>query len=53
VTATIRSGSGNGSGRSRTAFTTPNIAVDAPMPRASVRMAVSAKVGWRKRLRME
>ena len=33
------------SGRSRTAFTTLKIAVLAPMPRASVRMAIRLKVG--------
>jgi len=36
-----------------TAFTTLKIAVVAPMPSASVRIAVSANEGWRSRLRSE
>jgi hypothetical protein len=49
--ATMRSGSGYGSGRSTTALTTLKMAVVAPMPSASVRIAVSANEGWRRRLR--
>ena len=38
---------GNGNGSSRTAFTTVNNAVVAPMPNASVRIAVTANPGAR------
>src|ERR1044071_5876593 len=52
----IRSASGYGSGRSRTALTTLKIAVFAPMPSASVRMAMNANPGdlrsWRRAIRM-
>src|ERR1700683_3587233 len=41
----IRSESGNGSGRSRTRSITEKIAVFAPMPSASARMATMAKPG--------
>jgi len=41
-----RSGSGNGSGLSRTPLTTLKIAVLAPMPRAIVRMATAEKPGF-------
>ena len=52
VTTMTRSGSSNGSGRSTTALTTLKMAVVAPMPSASVRIAVAAKPGWRIRVRM-
>src|SRR5207302_3797525 len=42
---TTRSGCAYGSGRSSTAFTTLKIAVVAPMPRASVRIAAAANPG--------
>jgi hypothetical protein len=48
---TRRSGSRNGSGRMRTAFTTLNIAVQTPIPRASVRTATAAKPGSFDRVR--
>src|SRR5580698_8235455 len=48
---TMRSGSGYESGWSRTALTTEKMAVLAPMPRASVRMATSEKPGLLRRLR--
>jgi hypothetical protein len=49
-TRTRRSGSSNGSGRSRTAFTTLKIAPFAPMPSASVATATAVKPGaWRSR----
>ena len=41
--ATIRSGCGNGSGRSSTASTSENTAVAAPMPSASVIVAMTVK----------
>jgi len=47
----MRSARGNGSGRSTIASTALKIPVVAPMPSASVRMAVAAKAGWRSRLR--
>ena len=47
VTTTMRSGASNGSGRSTTALTTLKMAVVAPMPSASVRIAVAAKPGCR------
>src|SRR5258707_15846027 len=48
---TRRSGSGNGKGRSKTAFTTVKIAVFAPMPRASERTATPVKTGDRANIR--
>jgi len=51
VTTMTRSGSSNGIGRSTTALTTLKIAVVAPIPRASVRIAVAAKPGWRSSVR--
>ena len=42
---TRRSGSGNGTGFSRTAFTTEKIAAFAPIPTASVRIATIVKPG--------
>ena len=42
---TSRSGSGKGTGFSRTAFTTEKIAALAPMPIASVRIATIVKPG--------
>ena len=42
---TRRSGSGNGSGRRRTALTTEKIAVFAPTPSASVMTAAAVKPG--------
>src|SRR5207245_10099168 len=49
---TRRSGSGNGSGRSSTPSTMEKIAVVAPLPSASIRMAVTVNPGdlrsWRK-----
>jgi hypothetical protein len=44
-TATSRSGRSTGNGRNTTALTTLKIAVVAPMPSASVRMAVSENDG--------
>src|SRR5437762_3959341 len=41
----IRSASGYGSGRSKTALTMLKIAVFAPMPSASVRIAITLKLG--------
>jgi hypothetical protein len=49
--ATMRAGSRYGSGVRTTALTTLNIAVVAPMPSATVRIAVAAKPGWRIRFR--
>ena len=51
-TVTSRSACAYGSGRSSTALTTLNIAVLAPMPIASVRMATIAKPGRRVQVRM-
>ena len=48
VTTITRSGESNGIGRRTTALTTLKIAVVAPMPRASVRMAVAVKAGFRR-----
>src|SRR6185436_1361791 len=45
LTITSLSGSLNGRGRSKTPFTTLNIAVLAPMPTARTRMAISVKPG--------
>jgi hypothetical protein len=45
LNVTSLSGSGYGSGRSRTVSTTLNIATFAPIPSASVRMATMAKAG--------
>ena len=45
---TTRSGSGIGSGRSSVASTSAKMALLAPMPSASVRMAPAAKPGWRR-----
>src|SRR5205807_9143683 len=42
----IRSASGYGSGRSRTALTMLQIAVFAPIPSASVRIAIAANAGF-------
>src|SRR5204862_5601028 len=47
MTATRRSAPGNGSGRSRTASTTENIAVVAATPRARVMRAAAANEGRR------
>jgi YD repeat-containing protein len=47
-----RSGSRNGSGRSRVASTTVKIAVVAPTPRASVRIATALNAGWRRSRRV-
>ena len=52
ATWTRASASRYGSGRNRTASTTLKIAAVPPMPRASVRIAVSANVGCFRRLRM-
>src|SRR5205814_8072198 len=46
-TLTMRSGSGNGSGFNRTASTILNIAVLAPIPRASNPMVTAANAGSR------
>jgi hypothetical protein len=43
---TSRPGSRNGRGRSMTAWTTLNMAVQAPMPKARVSMATAAKPGF-------
>jgi hypothetical protein len=51
LTHTISSGSSKGSGCSRTPFTTEKIAVFAPIPSASVRIATSANVGLRASVR--
>ena len=48
---TSRSGSSNGSGLSRTPRTTLKMAVLAPMPSASVKMAISVNMGARRRRR--
>ena len=51
VTTTMRSGASKGIGRRTTALTTLKIAVVAPMPSASVRMAVAANPGCRVNVR--
>jgi hypothetical protein len=48
---TMRSGSGYGSGFSKTAFTTVKMAVLAPMPSASVRTATAVKPGFLRSVR--
>src|ERR1700738_3807576 len=45
LTSTSRSCDGYGNGRSKTASTTLKMAVEAPMPSASVRMATMEKLG--------
>ncbi len=50
-TPTSRSASSNGSGLSRTPRTTLKMAVLAPMPSASVKMAISVNMGARRRRR--
>src|SRR5215216_2757114 len=49
--STIRSGSGNCSGRNNTEFTTVNIAVVAPIPSASVETAITRNPGRLRKLR--
>ena len=46
TTIVSRSGSGKGSGRRRTAFTTLKMAVLAPIPNASASTATAAKPGF-------
>jgi len=48
---TARPGSLQGSGRRRTVLTTLKMAAFAPMPRASVRVAMAANAGFRRRAR--
>src|SRR6185503_10653657 len=48
---TRRSGSGKGTGLSRTVLTTEKIAVFTPMPNASAEIAAREKLGFRKRVR--
>src|SRR5262249_15020116 len=47
-----RSGALKGSARSKTAWTTENTAMLAPMARASVVTTVNAKAGWRRNCRI-
>lgn len=49
---TSRSGSANGSGRSRTASTIEKMAVEAPMPSMSVASAAAVKPGACRSMRM-
>jgi hypothetical protein len=49
--STIRSGSGNRNGRNNTEFTTVNIAVVAPIPSASVEIAITRNPGRFRKLR--
>ena len=51
MNCTMRSGSGYGSGRSKTAFTTEKMAVLAPMPSASVSTATVVKPGFLRSMR--
>src|SRR5215831_582917 len=50
---TSRAGSMNGSARNKTAFTTENTAMFAPIARARVEMTANAKLGWRRNCRIE